>query len=58
MEWPDWVTAHALFPAFSQEVHDGAVPVFSDAGPVWALLDPEATNGLKSQLMETLNAYS
>ena len=58
MEWPDWVTAHALFPAFSQEEQEGAVPVFSLGEPAWSLLDPESTNGLKSQLMAVINAYS
>ena len=58
MEWPDWVTAHALFPTFSKEVHDGAVPIFSDEEPAWVLLDPKTKNGLKSQLMAAINTYS
>ena len=58
MEWPDWVTAQALFPAFSKGAQGGAVPVFTPGEPAWSLLDPESSNGLKSQLMAVINAYS
>ena len=58
MEWPEWVTARALFPSLSSDDRLGKIPVFSGKQPAWSLLDPNSENGLKAQLMSAMASFS
>ena len=58
MEWPEWVTARALFPSLSSDGSSGKTPVFPSKQPAWNLLDPNAENGLKAQLISAIASFS
>jgi NDP-sugar pyrophosphorylase family protein len=49
MDWGELADATALFPSFSGD-EDGAVPTLPNSGPVWTVLDPNHTSGLKAQM--------
>ena len=49
MDWGGLADAATLFPSFSG-AEDGHLPALPDDGPVWQLLDPKHSSGLKAQL--------
>jgi acetyltransferase-like isoleucine patch superfamily enzyme len=57
MEWPEWVTARVLFPSLSSDEKSGKTPVFPSKQPAWSILDQNAENGLKAQLMSAIGSF-
>lgn len=59
MEWPQTLpTSSELFPSFSTVgTHEGLIPSFPSSSPVFALLDPESSSGIKTQLSAALASY-
>jgi NDP-sugar pyrophosphorylase family protein len=49
MDWDEWASAAVLFPSFTGE-EDGDVPSLPTSGPAWAVLNPDADDGLKAQM--------
>jgi NDP-sugar pyrophosphorylase family protein len=49
MDWDEWASAAVLFPSFTGE-EDGEVPTLPSTGPAWAVLNPDAEDGLKAQM--------
>jgi NDP-sugar pyrophosphorylase family protein len=58
MDWPDWVSAEALFPSLKEGQTGTYLPLFPPSLPAWAILDPTSTHGLKAQLKAAIAAYS
>ena len=49
MDWGGLADAYTLFPSFSG-AGDGHLPALPADGPVWQLLDPKHSSGLKAQM--------
>lgn len=60
MEWPESLPAATeLFPSlYSSNVHEGFCPTLPQSGAVFAFLQPNDVNGLKSQLLSIIESFS
>jgi NDP-sugar pyrophosphorylase family protein len=51
------VTARVLFPSLSSDEKSGKTPVFPSKQPAWSILDQNAENSLKAQLMSAIGSF-
>ena len=54
MEWPSFIQYPSLFPNFENQ-KEGLMPTFNAESPIWQILNPEASNSLKNQLINVLS---